>query len=36
MIGAVNLIIFGGRVSYSALLEISKDNKITRMVSSVA
>ena len=36
MIGAVNLIIFGGRVSYPASLEISKDNKILRMVSSVA
>ena len=36
MIGAANLIIFGGRVSYPAPLEISKDNKILRMVSSVA
>ena len=36
MIGAANLIIFGGRVSYPAPSEISKDNKILRMVSSVA
>ena len=35
MIGAANLIIFGGRVSYPAPLEISKDNKILRMVSSL-
>ena len=36
MIGAANLIIFGGRVSYPAVSETSKDNKILRMVSSVA
>ena len=36
MTGAVNLISFGGRVSYPARLEISKNNKILGMVSSVA
>ena len=36
MIGAANLINLGGRVSYPASLEISKDNKIFRMVSSAA
>ena len=36
MTGATNLIILGGRVSYPASLEVSKDNKIPGMVSSVA
>ena len=36
MIGAANLIILCGRVSYKAPLEISNDNKILRMVFSVA
>ena len=36
MIGAANLIILGGRVSYPAPLEVSKDTNILRMVSSVA
>ena len=36
MIGAANLITSDVRVSYPAPLEISKDKKILRMVSSVA
>ena len=36
MIGAANLINLDGRVSYPAPLEVSKDNKILRIVSSVA
>ena len=36
MIGAANFIVLDGRASYPASLEISKDNKILRMVSSVA
>ena len=33
MIGVANLIILGRKVSYPAPLEVSKDNKILRMVS---